>query len=267
MRQENVENMKAWFRDYVAGFFGNDEFVNSNIRMKEQHTWRTCEEILLLARRLELSVNQKRIAELIALLHDIGRFKQFSQYRTYDDSRSVDHSMLGLEVLAETNVLQSVDPTESSIIETAIEHHGRKQLPADLDGQHLFFARLIRDADKIDILYTVTEYYEQYHDDPAEFMLQLELPDEPRYSAEVVESILRGELVDYTILRTLNDIKLCRLGWVYDVTFTAALRRIKQRKFLDKLIDFLPRTQDTQRVKEKIFAYVDCRLRRNGNND
>lgn len=267
MRQENLENTKAWFRDYVAGFFGNDEFVNSNIRMKEQHTWRTCEEILLLAGQLELSPNQQRIAELIALLHDIGRFEQFRRYRTYNDTRSVDHSMLGLEVLAETKVLQSVEAAESSIIETAIEHHGRKELPVDLDGPHLLFARLIRDADKIDILYTVTEYYKEFHDDPAKFMLQLELPDEPRYSAEVVEGILRGELVDYSSLRTLNDIKLCRLGWVYDVTFTAALRRIKQRRFLEKLIGFLPSTQDTERVKEKIFAYVDCRLRRDGDDD
>jgi len=110
----------------------------------------------------------------------------------------------------------------------------------------------------------VTEYYKQYRDNPQEFKLDLELPDEPGYSAEVVEGLLRGQCVDYGKLRTLNDLKLCFLGWVYDVNFTPTLKRIKQRKFLEKLLGFLPGTEDIERVKEKIFAYVDFRIEQNG---
>ena len=53
--------------------------------------------------------------------------------------------------------------------------------------------------------------------------------------------------------------KLCLLGWVYDVNYSAALKRIKQRKFLEMLVDLLPRTGDIERVKEKIIAYVDSK--------
>jgi len=119
---------------------------------------------------------------------------------------------------------------------------------------------LIRDADKIDVLYVVTSYYQQYRDEPEKFMIELEFPDEPGYSAQVVEGILSGRLIDYSELRTMNDVKLLQLGWVYDVNFPATLKRIKQRRFLEKLLDFLPRTRDIEKVKEKVFGYVDCRI-------
>jgi len=135
-------------------------------------------------------------------------------------------------------------------------------LPEDLDGRFLLLSKLIRDADKIDALYVVTEYYKQYRDNPQEFRLDLELPDVPVCSAEVVEGLLLGQRVDYSRLRTLNDLKLCLLGWVYDVNFTPTLKRIKQRKYLEKLLGFLPVTEDIERVKEKIFGYLDSRLKK-----
>ncbi len=262
MEQDKVEKFRVWFDDYVAGFYGDDEFVNANLKLKEEHSRRTCEEMLYLADELGLDENQRRIAEVTALFHDIGRFEQFVKYRTYSDVRSVDHCLLGLEILRKRKVLEPVDVSERELIEKAIEYHGRRELPGDLDGQCLLFSKLIRDADKVDVLYVVTDYYSQYRDNREEFKLELELPDEPRYSAEVVEGILRGRRIDYSELRTLNDLKLCQLGWVYDMNFAATLRWIRQRKLLEKLVGFLPETADIERVKEKIFAYVDCRIRR-----
>ena len=112
---------------------------------------------------------------------------------------------------------------------------------------------LIRDADKLDIYYVVTEYYAQYRDNPQGFKLEVELPDEPRYSAQVVEGILSGRRIDHNWLRTWNDMKLLQLGWVYDVNFTATLERIKQRKFLEKI--FGNSKASDQNVKEiyKLF--------------
>jgi len=72
---------------------------------------------------------------------------------------------------------------------------------------------------------------------------------------------LCGRQIDYGELRTLNDAKLLQLGWVYDVNFTVVLKRIKQRRFLEMLIDFLPETRDIERVREKIFEYVDSKIK------
>ena len=264
MKQEQLENFRVWFNDYVSGFYGDDEFINANLKLKEEHSWRTCKEMMYLAEQLNLSDNQKQIAEVIALFHDIGRFEQFVRYQTYNDTRSVSHCLLGLEVLRQKKVLEDVEERERESIEKAIEYHGLKELPKDLDGQCLLFSKLIRDADKIDALYTVTGYFRQYRENPEQFNLELEFPDEPGYSNEVIKKVLCGQMIAYNELRTLNDMKLCLLGWVYDVNYSAALKRIKQRKFLEMLFDLLPGTGDIERVKEKVFAYVDSRIENGG---
>ena len=264
MEQKQLEKFRVWFDDYVVGFYGDDEVINANLKLKEEHSRRTCEEMLYLAEELGLDENQKRLSETIALFHDIGRFEQFVKYGTYSDVKSVDHCRLGLEVLQQTEVLDGVDRQEKQLIEKAIEYHGRRELPDDLNGQCLLFSKLIRDADKIDALNVVMGYYKQYRENPQDFKLDLELPDEPGYSVEVVEGLLLGRRIDYARLRTLNDLKLCLLGWVYDVNFTPTLKRIKQRNFLEKMFDFLPDTEDIERVKEKIFGYVNLRIERNG---
>jgi len=265
MEQEQLEKFRAWFDDYVAGFYGDDEFVNANLKLKEEHSRRTCEEMRYLACELGLSENQKRTAEVIAILHDIGRFEQFVKYGTYHDPRSVNHCLLGVEVLGREKALAGVESKEKELIEKAIEYHGTKELPGDLEGECLLFSKLIRDADKLDVFYTVTGYYKQYRDNPEEFKLELELPDEAGYSAEVIEGILNERLIDYSQLRTWNDMKLCQLGWVYDINFAATLRRIKQRRFLEKMIEFLPETGDINKVKRKIFEYVDSAIEQEGN--
>ncbi|MHC4575430.1 MAG: HD domain-containing protein [Planctomycetota bacterium] len=260
MEQEQLEKFRAWFDDYVAQFYCDDEYVNANLKLKEEHTGRTCQETLYLADELRLDANRRRVAELIALFHDIGRFKQFVKYRTYNDPRSVDHCLLSLNVLRETKVLEVLESPERQLIEEAVKYHGRKELPPDLDGECLLFSKLIRDADKLDVFYVMISNYRQYIGNPEEYMLEVELPDGPGYSPQVVEDILRGRRIDYADLHTLNDMWLLQLAWVYDVNFTATMKRIRQRRFLEMTCEFLPETPDIRRVKEKIFAFVDSRM-------
>jgi len=260
MEREQVERFEKWFRNYVAGFYGRDKYVNANLKLKEKHTLRVRNEMLYLVDRLGLSPNQRRIAEAAALFHDIGRFKQFAKYRTYNDGRSINHSSLGLNVLRETKILDNLDRKERQLIEKAVKYHGLKQLPQTLSGGPLLFAKLVRDADKLDVFYTVISYYRQYRKNPLRFRLEMEFPDKPGYSAEVVDDILNDRRTDYRGLRTFNDMKLLQLGWVYDVNFVPTLERIKKRRFLEKILSFLPRTADVKKVRKKIFEYMEQKI-------
>jgi len=257
---ERLEKLRGWFDNYVAGFYGDDEFVNANIKLKEDHSRRTCIEMLYLAEQLGLDAKEKATAEAMALLHDIGRFEQFAKYRTYNDTRSVNHCLLGVDVLTSTGVLDDFGPQTKQIIEKAIEYHGVKELPKNLDGRCLLLSQMLRDADKLDIFHIVVQEYARYRDNPDRFELDVEFPDHDGYSADIVQDILQGRRIDYSRLQTLNDMKLLQLGWVYDVNFVATLKRIKQRKFLDALAGFLPDTADIRQARDKIFEYVDARI-------
>jgi hypothetical protein len=264
LEQTQLDKFRIWFDDYVAGFYGDDETVNANIKLKEDHSHRTCKEMLYLAGELGLDENQKLISETIALLHDVGRFEQFIKYRKYSDAQSVDHCLLGLEILEQNRVLDEVDLQEKLLIQKAIECHGRNELPLGLDGQCLLFSKLIRDADKLDAYYVLLKYYKQYRENPKNFKLGMELPDEPGYSADVINELLSGRCVDNRKVRKLNDLKLSLLGWVYDVNFTSTLKRIKRCGYLEKLLVFLPTDEDTEKIREKILGYVDFRIEQDG---
>lgn len=263
MQQEQLNRLRHWFDEFANRFLGDDEYVNANLRLKQEHTRRTCQESVFLAGELALDENQTRIAELIALFHDVGRFPQFAHYRTYNDPRSVDHCRLGVEVLQREGVLDVLSSEERQWVVTAVEHHGRKTIGAELKGQTLLHAKLIRDADKLDIFRVVVEAYRHYRDDPGGFVLEIELPDVPEHTPEVLDAVMNGQLIDYGKLRTLTDMKLCQLGWVYDLNFSASLRRLVDRDYLQEIYTALPQTEAMKAVQRTIQEYVGARLRRN----
>lgn len=260
MKQEQVDRFQHWFMEYTSRFCGDDDYVNAHVRLKQEHTERTREEMRFLVERLALDEEQRRIADVVALFHDVGRFPQFAEHRTFNDTRSVDHCRLGVEVLAREGILATLRRQERQWIETAIEHHGRKSLPPGLRGQALLFAKLIRDADKLDIFHVVISNYRAYKADPGKFSYELELPDSPDCSGEVLDALMNGQLIDYRKLRTLNDMKLCQLGWVYDMNFGASLERLRHRRFIEQVVELLPQSDAVEQVRRKVMEYIESRL-------
>jgi hypothetical protein len=264
MKQEQLKKLKNWFDEYVASFYGDDEFANANLKFKEDHSRRICDEMGYLVDQLKLNANQKLLALATALLHDIGRFEQFAKHDTYKDVNSEDHCLLSLEVLQKEKALEGIEAKEQDLIKTAIKHHGLKKLPDGLNGEHLLFCQLIRDADKLDIYRIILTAYEQYRENPDEFMLELEFLDKPTCTPEIIEDVLSGRRIEYNSLQTLNDMKLLQVGLVYDVNFTATLKRIKKQKYLEQIFELLPQTKQIKKVKEKIFEYVNGRINQDG---
>ncbi|MHC5060241.1 MAG: HD domain-containing protein [Planctomycetota bacterium] len=260
MQKEQFEVFEEWFAGYIAGFHGDDEYINANLKLKEDHTYAVCDEMEYLAGRLGIEQNDCLTARTIALFHDVGRFEQFVKYRTYNDRKSENHCALALTVLEQHGVLNELDERQRRIIQTAIRFHGKKKLPVDLDPETALFTKLIRDADKIDVYRVLIDSYKKYKADPDQFNLEIEFPDEPHYSSHMIEAIKKGRLIDYGELRTLNDMKLLQLGWVFDINFAETLLRIQKRGFLEQIVAFLPRTDDIAMVAECVFDYVASRL-------
>ena len=259
--QQIMKKITEWFDRYAAGFYGDDSYVNANIRLKENHSRRTCREMRYLARQMRLDPRRTAIAEIIGLLHDVGRFEQFKKFRTYCDAKSTEHCLLSVEVLRGTDVLQILDQDTGTIILAAIEHHGKKELPAGLNGDSLLMARMIRDADKLDALFVMVQNYTRYYADPDNFPFEVELPEQPGYSKDVIQAVLQRRQVDYRQLTNLNDVKLLNLAWAYDVNFTPTLNRILQRRLLETIGGFLPDTPETQMAKQTVMDYVISRVK------
>jgi hypothetical protein len=267
MQQEQLDEFKQWFDTFVARFYGTDDYVNAHIQIKQEHTHRVCEQMARLAQELALDDEQKRLAEATALFHDVGRFPQFAKYRTYSDRKSINHSQLSVETLRQEGILAVLSAQERQWIETAVGCHGSKCLPGELEGQTLFFARLVRDADKLDIFRIITDLYNRYRQDPHRFTFEIELPDEPRISDDVYDAVLNGRLVDHASLQTLADMTLGQIGWVYDLNFDASVAELRRQGYLERLFSYLPPDDRIPAVRRRIFEYANARAARVSSRD
>ena len=86
-----------------------------------------------------------------ALLHDTGRYSQWQEFGTFQDSKSVDHAQRGVEVITREGWLSGLTAAERKMVLAAVAVHNRKELPDGLDAKTAAQAHLVRDADKLDI--------------------------------------------------------------------------------------------------------------------
>lgn len=257
MEASDLRQFKVWFDKYAKTFFGDDAHVNASLQLKVTHTEYVCREMDDLTEDLGLCENDRLTAGATALFHDVGRFEQFVKYKTYMDFKSINHSCLGANILTEKGILDGLDGDEKEIILSAVRLHGTKRLTLDLDERLGLFARLIRDADKLDIFRVVIEAMTVYRDDPENFMLEVEFSDEPVCSPEVVRAVIEGDLIDYKKIKTFDDMRLMQLGWVYDVNFKPTFARIKERGYLEQISEFLVKTPETEKAVNAVLKYVE----------
>ena len=259
MNREDLKNLKTWFSDYVSGFYTDNPEDSCPICIKEKHTERVCENIIMLGKALGLSDREMILAETMGLFHDIGRFKQYAVYGTFNDMASENHAELGLREMAKHNVLTVCSKEEKRYITKAIAYHNTASMPEDEDKKTLFYIRLLRDADKLDIWKVLTDYYKARDKHPNS-VLEIGLPDNPACSPQILTSIRRGQLARIQDLRTLNDFKLLQISWVYDLNFVPSFRTVKACEYIEQIEAALPHSKEITETVLHAHDYVNRHL-------
>jgi HD domain. len=256
MNEEVVAALKNWFAGYVQSFKTGDDDLRQNIALKEEHTGLVCREILGIGEKLGLRDEDLWLAEVIALFHDIGRFEQYANFRTFVDRQSVNHAEHGVKILRESGILDNLDESARKLILCAILYHNRVTLPQEETKECLFFTRLLRDADKLDIWRVVTDYYRQKNG-KRNGAIELGLPDTSGISDDVYRYLMEGRIVDFTHLKNLNDFKLLQVGWIYDINFAPTFQSIQKRGYMKMIRDALPASEETEKIFSRVQSYLD----------
>jgi putative nucleotidyltransferase with HDIG domain len=251
-----LNNLKQCFSRYVRLFYSSDPVIQQAIVLKEDHSLRVCKEILNIGKQLNLSFNNLRLAEAMALFHDIGRFEQFTRYRTFVDKKSENHGELGVKVLRQEKILAALNEDTRELILKAISYHNRLNIPEEESPVCIYFSKLLRDADKLDIFNLVSTYY---YVTPAErsAAVELDLPDTPTVSDEIMTSLRDGKMIGMQQLKSLNDFKLLQMAWIYDINYQPAFQMIQERNYLRKIRDTLPATEEIDHIYSKLMSYIE----------
>ena len=160
MIKSDLEFFRQWFSDFCKSFYTADIGDQKNILLKEQHTFKVCENMIAIVKGLSLNDNYLMPAETVALFHDVGRFPQYARYKTFRDDISVNHGLLGAETLIEHKVLQNLPPEEQELIIESVKFHNAFSVPRKENEDLNLFIKLVRDADKLDIWRVFLEHFE-----------------------------------------------------------------------------------------------------------
>ena len=144
----DIAHAKQEFEKYLDEYDRQDE----QIYLKIEHTYGVVKYAGEIARRMECSREDVELAELIGLLHDIGRFEQIRRFHSFEPG-TMDHAVFGAELLfgEEKMIRRFIEDDKFDIlIDAAIRKHSDFKLEGIHDARTLFHAKLIRDADKLD---------------------------------------------------------------------------------------------------------------------
>lgn len=223
------------FREYVRDYEPDDP----KIALKISHILRVAQLQRREAHVLGASELDIALAELIGLLHDIGRFEQIRIYDSFKDFETVDHAALGCDVLFGHDgdghgiIRRFVQEDDwDDVIMQAIFHHNKLNITNedDMDDRTLFHARLIRDTDKVD-------NFKVNYEEPNIALFGHDNIVNDVMSDAVYDDYFRGGLVDKKLVRNSSaaDSIVCLLGFIHDLNFDASCKEILDGRYLEML--------------------------------
>jgi len=233
----NLTSFYQWFHSYYASFYSTDATIMAMVDLKENHSLRVAKHARNLADSLYLSAQKLDLAEIIGLLHDIARSEQ-AHLKTFNDSITFDHGDRGVLRLKEAGILDSLDSELQDIILFSIEHHNKIAIPVANPDKTLF-AKIIKDADKLDI-FKVLPPIMAGHD----------------YSPLLVDLLRQGRVLPYSEVKTEADKKLVRLAWLFDIHFPWTIKQLFDAGYVKDVLEALPDAHPFDEIKKNVMKFL-----------
>lgn len=240
---KDLDKARENYKKYLSNYDLNDDKIKSKV----EHSYRVAGISRKIAKDMSLNEEKQQLAELIGLLHDIGRFKQYETFKNYNVISQFDHGDYGAELLNH-EIRKYIETSKyDNIIIKAVKNHNKYKIEEDLTDEELFFSKLIRDADKIDILYECLNIFWKGKE---------ELINQSILSNEMYEQFKKQKLIKIEKDRNYNTIDdmLITLAYTFDINFKESYKYIKEQDYINKIMQrFKFKNIETkEKVKELI---------------
>ncbi len=235
------------FDDYVSYY----DMSIEQIKYKYHHSYRVMINMEIIAKKLNMNDYDVELAKCIGLLHDIGRFDQYMLFQSFDD-KNLDHGDYGEQVIKIYDLLKhfNIDSKDYDVVYTAIRNHNKYSIEPYIGERELLFSKMIRDADKLDILYALGR--------PE--LKNIIREDESEISPKIKESFYKNEPVKNTDKQSLNDNIIILLAFPYDIYFDISMSIIKNKKYYEKIYNRLENKEKFKEFLNHIEKYIKERV-------
>lgn len=228
----DLQFAKKQFERYLDNYDRKDD----KVRLKIAHTYGVVECSRQIAERMGLGREDQELAQMVGLLHDIGRFEQVKRFDSFEPG-VMDHAAFGVQILFEEGMIRQFVKEDrwDSIIRTAIAKHSDFKLEGIEGERELLHAKIIRDADKLDnCRVKIVDDVETILEVPAQKVGEEEISD------EVMQQFLRRESILSPTRKTKMDYWLSYLAYFFDINFDETLDIIRENKYVEKIIERIP---------------------------
>lgn len=239
------------FRQYVHTFDG----VHKGVLLKYEHSLRVSSYSQRIATSLSLSPFDIQLAWLIGILHDIGRFEQLKEFHTFIDHKSMDHAAYGVDYLFSKGHIRDflTDDSCDDVIAAAIANHNAYTIEPDLSPRQNLFAKIIRDADKVDIFSIYLRNLQGGHNVWNVGMSNLKFQS---ISDAVMHQARQSISVRTRDKKTFMDYYAGMLCMYFDIQFDKTRQLVWENGDLATLLAFHSRNDDTEQKLAEIRTLI-----------
>lgn len=257
-----IKKAKEEFKLFLEKYKNQEDL---GFELKVVHTYHVAENSKRLAEAMNLSSEEVALAELIGLLHDIGRLEELKILKKFD-SVNFDHAEHGVKMLFQENLIRKFvqEDQYDKIIQIAIRNHSKYAIEEGLDEETLLQCKIIRDSDKLDNFRVKRE--EKIESIFPQIIKTKEEIENAMLSEPVYQAIQREEMVKITDRKTPLDYWVCILAFVFDLNFPISFQIVKEREDINQLIDrFDYKKEETkvkmEKIRKRINEYLDRRIK------
>lgn len=250
----NIKKAKIALKNFLEQY---DDKEHVSFELKVLHTYHVAENARKIAQKLNLNNEDIELAELIGLLHDVGRFEELKMTNELN-SVKFDHAMYGSKMLFEQEMIKNFieDRQYDEIIKKAIENHSKLEIEKGLDERTLLHSKIIRDADKLDN-YRVKKEENIEAIFPTRVNKKEDM-EESLLSDKVYDAVLNKKCVDIHDRVTPLDFWVCILAFTFDLNFDVTYKIVKENDYINVLIDrFDYKDKETKERMENIREIIN----------
>ena len=220
----NIEKAINEFMKYTENY----DLQEEHIKGKQSHSLRVMDISKQIAQGLELEQQEIDIATLIGLLHDIARFEQYTKFKTFKDLESIDHGDLGAEILQEDiRKYIEINQYDETIIK-AVKNHNKFKIEEGLTEKEKLFAKIIRDADKLDIFYQSVERFWKGKEEQVENSI---------ISESAIEQFKNFSQIKRNVGEPAIDNIMRVIAFIFDINFKVSFQIIKEQDYINKILN------------------------------
>lgn len=229
-----------------------------NLELKRQHSLEVLANAEAIAPTLD-DPRARRLSLFAALLHDAGRFPQYLRFGTFSDARSMSHGRLGAWAIHRHGLADMLDPADRRVVVGSTALHNKRFLPDNMPRPLAEVVKVVRDADKLDIMRVMIAHFRAEQDGDEVVHLHVK-PHPENYSPALCDAVMRGCQGDYRDMVWVNDFKLMILSWFSDINYRRSLELAVERGLHRQLLALLPRDETMRVLGATVLDRIDRAL-------